>query len=113
MEYNTDDLKRKDINHNIHPWTNFATFKEEGSLVMAKSNGNYVYDTEGNKYLDGIAGLWCVNIGYRHHTMVKAIADQINEITYYTTFGHVVTPTLAHFINHIWEILFNKTTTKM
>jgi adenosylmethionine-8-amino-7-oxononanoate aminotransferase len=104
MEYNTDDLKRKDIDHNIHPWTNFATFKEEGSLVMAKSNGNYVYDTEGNKYLDGIAGLWCVNIGYRHHTMVKAIADQINEITYYTTFGHVVTPPAAELAAKIAEL---------
>lgn len=104
MEYNTDDLKRKDINHNIHPWTNFATFKDEGSLVMAQSNGNYVYDTEGNKYLDGIAGLWCVNIGYRHQTMVKAISDQINEIAYYTTFGHVVTPPAAELAAKIAEL---------
>jgi len=104
MEYNTDDLKRKDINHNIHPWTNFATFKDEGSLVMARSNGNYVYDTDGNKYLDGIAGLWCVNIGYRHQTMVKAIVDQINEIAYYTTFGHVVTPPAAELAAKIAEL---------
>ena len=104
MEYNTDDLKRKDIDHNIHPWTNFATFKDEGSLVMARSNGNYVYDTEGNKYLDGIAGLWCVNIGYRHQTMVKAIVDQINEIAYYTTFGHVVTPPAAELAAKIAEL---------
>ena len=104
MEYNTDDLKRKDIDHNIHPWTNFATFKDEGSLVMARSNGNYVYDTEGNKYLDGIAGLWCVNIGYRHQTMVKAISDQINEIAYYTTFGHVVTPPAAELAAKIAEL---------
>ena len=52
MKYNTKDLQQKDIDHNIHPWTNFAN--HEKSLVMSNSDGNYVYDSDGNKYLDGI-----------------------------------------------------------
>ena len=60
----TDELVQKDKDHFIHPWTDFSTFKEEGSVVMADSDGAYVIDSEGNRFLDGIGGLWCVNIGY-------------------------------------------------
>ena len=102
MKYNTKDLQQKDIDHNIHPWTNFAN--HEKSLVMANSLGNYVYDSDGNQYLDGIAGLWCVNIGYAHEAMKKAIADQIDEIAYYATFGPTVTPPAAELAAKLAEI---------
>ena len=102
VKYNTKDLQQKDLDHNIHPWTDFAN--HEKSLVMAKSDGNYVYDSDGNKYLDGIAGLWCVNIGYKHPVMKKAIADQIDEIAYYATFGPTVTPPAAELAAKLAEI---------
>ena len=102
MKYNTKDIQQKDIDHNIHPWTNFAN--HEKSLVVSNSDGNYVYDSDGNKYLDGIAGLWCVNIGYAHEAMKKAIADQIDEITYYATFGPTVTPPAAELAAKLAEI---------
>ena len=102
VKYNTKDLQQKDLDHNIHPWTDFAN--HEKSLVMAKSDGNYVYDSDGNKYLDGIAGLWCVNIGYKHPVMKKAIADQIDEIAYYATFGATVTPPAAELAAKLAEI---------
>ena len=44
---------------------------------MSNSDGAYVFDSEGNKYLDGIGGLWCVNIGYANEEMAEAIADQV------------------------------------
>ena len=62
--YNTEVLWRQDMDHYIHPWTDFSTFKEEGSLVMAESEGAYVVDSEGNRYIDGIGGLWCVCLLY-------------------------------------------------
>ena len=95
FQYDTEDLWRKDRDHNIHPWTDFATFKEEGSLVVAESEGCYVYDSEGNRFLDGIGGLWCVNIGYGNEEMAQAIADQARRMTYYSTFGHITTPPAA------------------
>jgi adenosylmethionine-8-amino-7-oxononanoate aminotransferase len=58
------DIWQKDKDHVIHPWTDFTTFKEEGSLIMSKGENVFVYDIHGNKYLDGIGGLWCVNVGY-------------------------------------------------
>ena len=95
FQYDTEDLWRKDRDHNIHPWTDFATFKDEGSLVVAESEGCYVFDSEGNRYLDGIGGLWCVNIGYGNDEMAQAIADQARRMTYYSTFGHITTPPAA------------------
>ena len=95
FQYDTKGLRRKDRDHNIHPWTDFSTFGEEGSLVVAESEGCYVYDSEGNRYLDGIGGLWCVNIGYGNDEMAQAIADQARRMTYYSSFGHITTPPAA------------------
>ena len=93
--YDTEDLWRKDRDHYIHPWTDFATFKEKGSDVIAESEGIYVYDADGNRYIDGIGGLWCVNIGYGRDEMAEAIADQVRRIPYYSTFTHLTTPPAA------------------
>ncbi|MDA7769564.1 aminotransferase [Porticoccaceae bacterium] len=93
--YETADLHAKDLKHNMHPFTDFASFKKEGSLIMAESDGAYVYDTEGKKYLDGIAGLWCVNIGYGVEEIGEAMAEQTRRIPYYSTFGPLTTPPAA------------------
>ena len=95
FNYDTEDLWRKDRDHFIHPWTDFSTFKEEGSLVLAESEGCYIYDSEGNKFFDGIGGLWCVNIGYGSEEMAQAIADQVRRIPYFSSFGHNTTPPAA------------------
>ncbi len=94
-KFDTKELWRKDRDHCIHPWTDFSTFKEEGSLIMAESEGAYVVDSDGRRFIDGIGGLWCVNIGYGREEMAEAIAEQIRQIPYYSTFTHVVTPPAA------------------
>lgn len=93
--YNTKELWRMDRDHYIHPWTDFSVFKEKGSLVIAESEGAYVFDSDGKRYLDGIGGLWCVNIGYGNEEMAEAIADQVRRMPYYSTFTHVTTPPAA------------------
>ena len=64
------DIWRKDRDHFLHPWTHFDSFKKDGSLVMARGEGAYVYDISGKRYLDGIGGLWCVNMGYGREEIV-------------------------------------------
>ena len=54
----------KDRAHVLHPYTDFSTFHDEGSQVITGAEGMYVTDSDGNRLLDGIAGLWCVNIGH-------------------------------------------------
>ncbi len=78
----------KDRNHVLHPYTDFATFKDEGSQVIETAKGLYVTDTDGRRLLDGIAGLWCVNIGHGRREMADAISDQVLKMQYYNPFGH-------------------------
>lgn len=78
----------KDRAHVLHPYTDFSTFLEEGSQVIDSASGMYVTDTDGRKLLDGIAGLWCVNIGHGRHEMAQTIADQVMKMQYYNPFGH-------------------------
>ena len=94
-KFNTPDLWRKDRDHCIHPWTDFSTFKEKGSDIIAESEGAYVIDSDGDRYLDGIGGLWCVNIGYGRQEMAEAIAEQAKQLCYYSTFGHIASPPAA------------------
>lgn len=82
----TESLWRKDRDHFLHPWTHFDSFKEEGSLVIRDARGAYVTDASGKRYLDGIGGLWCVNIGYGREEMARAIAEQVMRLSYSNTF---------------------------
>lgn len=78
----------KDRDHVLHPYTDFSTFKDEGSQVIEGAKGMYVTDTDGRKLLDGIAGLWCVNVGHGRRDMAQAISDQVLKMQYYNPFGH-------------------------
>ncbi len=88
FNYDTEAIWKKDKDHFIHPWTDFSTFKEEGSMVVAESDGAYIYDSDGNRFLDGIGGLWCVNVGYGRDEIADAMADQARRMNYYSAFGH-------------------------
>ena len=102
--YDTEDIRRKDRDHFIHPWTDFSTFEKEGSDVMAESEGVYVYNSDGDRFIDGIGGLWCVNIGYGREEMAQAMADQARKICYYSPFGHMTTPPAAELAAKLAEL---------
>jgi len=104
LPYDTEDLRRKDRDHFIHPWTDFSTFKETGSDVIAESEGIYVTDSDGRRYIDGIGGLWCVNIGYGRDEMAQAIAEQARRLCYYSTFTHLTTPPGAELAAKLAEL---------
>jgi adenosylmethionine-8-amino-7-oxononanoate aminotransferase len=97
-QLSTDDgdrTWRQDRDHFVHPWTHFDSFKTEGSLVIAEGKGAYVYDSAGKPYLDGIGGLWCVNIGYGNEEMVQAIADQARRLAFFSAFVDTTNPPAA------------------
>lgn len=74
--------------HLLHPYTDFSTFADEGSHIIESADGMYVTDTSGRRLLDGIAGLWCVNIGHGRKEMAEAIAAQVLKMEYHNPFGH-------------------------
>ncbi len=73
--------------HVLHPYTDFSSFAASGSQIIARAEGMYVTDTNGRRLLDGIAGLWCVNIGHGRVEMADAVARQITDMQYYNPFG--------------------------
>ncbi len=86
IEIHANSLWQKDRAHFLHPWTHFDTFKRDGSLVIESAKGAYVTDAAGKRYLDGIGGLWCVNIGYGREEMARVIAAQVLKLSYSNTF---------------------------
>ncbi|MBY6058751.1 aminotransferase [Leisingera daeponensis] len=84
--------------HFLHPFTLFDSFAEEGSLIMDKADGRHVYDADGKCYLDGIGGLWCVNVGYGRDEIVDAMAEQARKMAYanpFTDMGNAPAARLA------------------
>ena len=59
-----NSLAARDVRSVIHPFTDLAHHVEEGPLVLARGDGVYVLDEHGRRYLEGMAGLWCANLGF-------------------------------------------------
>ena len=60
----TQRWQEMDAAHHLHPFSDAAALNAQGSRVITKGDGVYLYDSEGNKIFDAMSGLWCVNIGY-------------------------------------------------
>ena len=89
------DIRRIDNQHHLHPFTNFPELANKGSRVIVRGEGCYVYDAEGRQFLDGMAGLWCVNVGYSEPRLVEAATRQMGQLPYYNTFFQTTTPAAA------------------
>lgn len=94
-DLDTHDLWLKDKRHCIHPWTDFSEFPEHGSTIISHGDGAYVFDSDGKRFLDGIGGLWCVNIGYGREEIAEAAAQQIRNLPQYSFFGNLGNPPAA------------------
>lgn len=85
----SEEIWEKDRKHFVHPWTHFDSFTKEGSLIMNEADGIYTFDLTGKRYIDGVGGLWCVNIGYGREEMVEAVAEQTRKMAYANPFVDV------------------------
>ncbi len=79
-------LWEMDRAHALHPWTNFGPFEDQGSLVISRGEGCWLWDANGQKYFDAVGGLWCTNIGLGRREMARAIADQAERLAFSNTF---------------------------
>ncbi len=80
------DLKQLDANSILHPSTNANEFAKTGSRIMQSGEGIYLHDTDGNKLIDAVAGLWCVNVGYGRNELADAMHSAATNMGYYHTF---------------------------
>lgn len=82
----TAELQALDAAHHMHPFTSNEALATKGARVITRAEGVYLTDSDGNRILDGMAGLWCVNVGYGRTEMAEAAARQMKELPYYNTF---------------------------
>lgn len=82
----TERIQALDTAHYLHPFTDFKDLSGRGARVMTRGEGIYVWDSEGNRILDGMSGLWCVNVGYGRKELADAAHHQMMTLPYYNSF---------------------------
>jgi 4-aminobutyrate--pyruvate transaminase len=78
---------RSDIAHHLHPYTQLRQLEREGPLVIVKGDGVYVIDEHGQRYLEGMAGLWCASLGFSEGRLAAAAERQMRTLPYYHSFS--------------------------
>ncbi len=82
----TDELQALDAAHHLHPFTHNDDLAQKGSRIITAADGITLTDSDGKQYLDAMAGLWCVNIGYGRDELAEVAAAQMRQLPYYNTF---------------------------
>ena len=82
----TKQWQEIDSAHQLHPFTDFKSLAEEGSIIISKANGVHLTNSDGKQLLDAMSGLWCVNIGYGRKSMAEVAYEQMQELPYYNSF---------------------------
>ncbi|MDA0308402.1 MAG: aminotransferase class III-fold pyridoxal phosphate-dependent enzyme [Proteobacteria bacterium] len=91
--------------HLIHSFADLHSIKQDGGpTVITGAEGAYVVNSEGEKMLDGIGGLWCVNIGHGRREIIDAITKQLHELDYYSTFYNLTHPLAAELADKITSL---------
>jgi L-2,4-diaminobutyrate transaminase len=80
------ELRDADRSSLLHPFTSIADHQRDGAFVVSKAQGVYLEDMDGNRHLDGAAGLWCVNIGHGREEITRAIAEQAAKVAFTHSF---------------------------
>jgi 4-aminobutyrate--pyruvate transaminase len=81
------NLAVRDVETLIHPYTNLATLRESGPLVLERGKGIFVYDNSGKAYIEGMAGLWCTALGHGNEELAEAAAVQMRKLAFAHLFG--------------------------
>lgn len=90
--------------HHLAPFSDYKQLKEKGPRIITKAQGVHLWDSEGHKILDGMAGLWCVAIGYGREELVQAAANQMRELPYYNLFFQTAHPPALELARAITEV---------
>jgi putrescine aminotransferase len=93
-----------DAAHHLHPFSDTRSLNASGPRVIVRGEGVWLTDSDGNRYIDGMAGLWCVNIGHGRPEIAEAVARQMGEIAYYNTFFRTTHPAVAELSAAIAEV---------
>ncbi|MEQ1802272.1 MAG: aspartate aminotransferase family protein [Gammaproteobacteria bacterium] len=96
--------QQQDREHFLHPFTDHRQLGERGTRVITRAEGVYIWEENGHKILDGMSGLWCVNLGYSRIELVDAGCRQLRELPYYNSFFQCTHPPAIELANELCEL---------
>lgn len=106
---NIAEVVQHDIAHHFHPFTDHKAFHAAGGpRVITQADGVYIWDGKGNKILDAMSGLWCVNIGYGRKELADVAYRQMLDLPYYNTFFKTTTVPATELATKISSLLPNR-----
>ena len=97
----TREWQQLDAAHHWHPFSDTKALNAEGSRVITRAEGSHIWDSDGNRILDGMAGLWCVNVGYGRKELVEVAYRQMQELAFYNSFFKTTHPAAAELAARI------------
>ena len=103
-EISTNEWQALDSAHHMAPFTDYGDLRQKGARIITHAEGHYIYDSDGNRILDGMAGLWCVNVGYGRPELVEAAATQMAKLPYYNNFFRTSNQPVAELSAKLAEI---------
>ncbi len=81
------NVQKRDIEAVFHPYSALHKLPETGGLVVERGEGVFIYDTQGNEYIEGMSGLWCAGLGFGDEEMIDAATEQMKTLPYYHLFA--------------------------
>ena len=106
----TEEFRRLDAAHYLHPFSDDGA-QAGKTRIISRADGIYLHDSDGNRLLDGMSGLWCVNVGYGREAITRAACAQMAKLPYYNSFFQCATEpaiTLAAELAQIAPIGFGR-----
>jgi len=100
----TRKWQQQDFQHYMHPFTDHRELGQKGVRVITSADGVYITDSEGSRILDGMSGLWCVNLGYGRQDLVDAATRQMQQLPYYNSFFQTAHPPAIELTQLLGEI---------
>ncbi|MBI3675910.1 MAG: aminotransferase class III-fold pyridoxal phosphate-dependent enzyme [Proteobacteria bacterium] len=94
-----------DAAHHVHPFSDTAALNKEGVRVITRAQGVYLWDSEGKKIIDGMAGLWCVQVGYGNKELAEAGCEALKTLPYYNHFFKTTNPYTAELAAKLASLL--------
>jgi len=104
MTLTTAEYQALDNAHFLHPFTDHKRMHERGARIIERAEGVYLWDSDGHQLLDGMAGLWCVNVGYGRKDLAEVARKQIEDLPYYNSFFQTSHPPVIDLSTLLSEI---------
>ena len=96
-------IAEMDVRSNLHPYTNHRLHEQTGPKTYTRGDGIYIWDEHGNKFIEGLAGLWCTSLGFSEPRLVEAAKRQLETLPYNHSFAGRTAPVVSELADKLIE----------